>query len=95
MRWSRKYAFDAGPIGDGYRLEVKEVITEIGSHRARVSTLQDERELVVTRIIIDARGDLVFGPLEEKRAQGYDGDWLPPLFSFEDLVATLLTSPYF
>jgi hypothetical protein len=96
MRWSRKYEIEVGPIGDGYVLALREVITEIGTHRLRVVTYRAGVMLTVTRLILDASGGVVFGPIEEDRADDYGGDWLPPLYSIEDFVATLLiTSPYF
>jgi len=88
---SREYEFTAGPLDEGYTLYVDEHIDVNKTHIAVIELRQNGLRLIKVRIGVRADGALILGPTEYSRAAGYDGDWLPPLFSFEDLVEILLT----
>jgi len=88
---SREYEFSAGPLDDAYTLWVEEHIDITRTHIALVELRLNGMLLLKVRIGVRADGVLVLGPKEYSRAAGYAGDWLPPLFTYEDLVVILLT----
>ena len=88
---TRNYDFEAGPLDEGYRVWVREHITITGEHVARITVTQRNRKTAIVRFVLRSDGSLLFGPIEEFREHAHSGPWLPPLFSWDDSVAVLLT----
>jgi hypothetical protein len=88
---SRNYEFAAGPLDEDYMIRADERISINRTHIAVVELNSNGLPLVKVRIGVRADGALILGPVELWRAEGYGGDWLPPLCSFEDFTEILLT----
>lgn len=88
---SRRFDFPAGPLDEGYRMFVEEHISTTRTHVALVWLHKDGVSLIKVRIGIRADRTVIVGTRVLSRAPGYEGDWLPPLFSLDDFVEILLT----
>ena len=88
---SREYQMPAGPLDEAYTIHIEERISVNKTHIAFVELLREGQSLVKVRLGVRADGALILGPIEYSRAAGYSGDWLPPLFSLDDLIEILLT----